>query len=306
MTDAPTDKDEAYFIKLGEKGEWESECLRDGTLRFGYHATPHNLCLDDDWAAIRQIWMEKRGNRGVATRDVSQIRTFYEAPSDTLFITFSGGFLYWCKIGTSIELLPDASRIRRTVDGWHNTSVGGTLLTTDRLSGNLLKVQMFRGTICKVGPFDYLLRKLNDELSPEIVVAEEAESKLRSAIVGLMRLLTWQDFESLVDLVFSTSGWRRISRVGGTQKTVDIELMLPTTSQRAFVQIKSEARSSSLQDYSERFESTEAFDCMFFVWHSGNIDASEVSKRITLVGPAELARMVLDAGLLSWLREKVS
>ena len=32
------------------------------------------------------------------------------------------------------------------------------------------------------------------------------------AIVSLMRLLTWQDFELLVDLVFSTSGWRPSAR----------------------------------------------------------------------------------------------
>jgi hypothetical protein len=41
----------------------------------------------------------------------------------------------------------------------------------------------------------------------------------------------------LVDLVFANSGWRRIGRVGKTQKTVDIELMLPTTGERAFVQV---------------------------------------------------------------------
>ncbi len=34
------------------------------------------------------------------------------------------------------------------------------------------------------------------------------------------RLLEPQDFELLVDLVFSTSGWRRVGVVGGTQKTL--------------------------------------------------------------------------------------
>ena len=88
---------------------------------------------------------------------------------------------------------------------------------------------MFRGTICDVRAGDYLLRKLSDQLSPEVATAEEAERSLMTAIVGLMRLLTWQDFELLVDLVFSTSGWRRVSQVGRTQKTVDLELILPST-----------------------------------------------------------------------------
>ena len=71
---------------------------------------------------------------------------------------------------------------------------------------------MFRGTICKVEPMDYLLRKLNDELTPEVAAAEEAEAAIIGAIMAMMRLLTWQDFELLVDLVFSASGWRRVGR----------------------------------------------------------------------------------------------
>jgi hypothetical protein len=34
------------FIKLGEAGEWERQCLSDGTLRFGYHQTPNSLCVE--------------------------------------------------------------------------------------------------------------------------------------------------------------------------------------------------------------------------------------------------------------------
>ncbi|MBI1213642.1 MAG: hypothetical protein GC190_19460, partial [Alphaproteobacteria bacterium] len=46
--------------------------------------------------------------------------------------------------------------------------------------------------------------------SPELENADEAERAMIAAIIGLMRLLTWQDFELLVDLVFSASGWRRV------------------------------------------------------------------------------------------------
>ena len=40
------------------------------------------------------------------------------------------------------------------------------------------------------------------------------------ALVPLMHLLTWKDFELLVDLVFANSGWRRVGVVGKTQKTI--------------------------------------------------------------------------------------
>lgn len=295
----------AYFIKLGERGEWEAECLRDGTLKFGYRETPHELCLAADWEQVREIWRSIRKDPGAATRDANQIRIFYESDEDAIFISFVNGSMYWCRPRGPVEVLPTAVRIRKTVNGWHSASVGGVSLTSDRLSGNLLKVQMFRGTICKVKPFDYLMRKLNDQLSPELAAADQAEQALLRATIDLLRLLTWQDFELLIDLVFSSSGWRRVSAVGRTQKTIDLELVLPTTSERAFVQVKAQADTASFRDYVDRFTQAETYNRMFFVWHSGHVDdISDTS--VTAIGPDRLSRMVLDAGLFSWLREKVS
>jgi hypothetical protein len=45
---------------------------------------------------------------------------------------------------------------------------------------------------------------------------------------------------------------------------------------------------------------------MFFVWHTGALSEAEGHEAVTLIGPDKLARMVVDAGLSSWLREKVS
>ncbi|WP_034885546.1 hypothetical protein [Ensifer aridi] len=297
---------QALYIKLGRRGEWEDECFRDGTLHFGYHETPHDLCLEGAWDQIREFWTKFRRTAGTATNDTRQIRAFYEAGEDVLFITFAHGLLHWCRPTGPVEVLSDGSRRRATVDGWHSQSVKGLPLASDRISGNLLKVQMFQGTICEVRPFAYLLRKLNDQLSPEVAAAEAAEQSLMGAIVGLMRLLTWQDFELLVDLVFSASGWRRVGVIGRVQKTVDLELVLPTTGERAFVQVKSQASNASLQDYTERFDQAALYDRMFFVYHTGTINAGTASDSMTIVGPERLARMVLDAGLASWLREKVS
>lgn len=298
--------DKAYYIKLGSSGEWEQTCLSEGTLRLGYHETPHEHCVGGRWDAVRAVWLERRGDAGAATRDTNQIRAFYVADESVIFVTFAGGLLHWCKPTGPVEVLADRSRVRATVDGWHHQSVAGASLSSDRLSGHLLKVQMFRGTICEIRQIEYLLRKINGELSPEVAAAEVAERALMEAIVGLMRLLTWQDFELLVDLVFAASGWRRVGILGRVQNTVDLELVLPTTGERAFVQVKSNARSSDLDDYVARFDKSELYDRMFFVWHSGAIDESNAIDDVTLVGPEQLSRMVLDAGLSSWLREKVS
>ncbi|CAN7770146.1 hypothetical protein LJR245_007491 [Rhizobium leguminosarum] len=295
-----------YYIKLGRGGDWEAESLRDGVLRFGYREAPHDLCARGDWQGVWEAMKAIRGDAGAATRDVNQIRAYYGADEHSIFVTFVGGLLYWCRPTGPVELLDDCSHRRQTAEGWRNTSVNGTLLSADRLSGRLLKVQMFRGTICDVRAGDYLLRKLSDQLSPEVAAAEEAERALMTAIVELMRLLTWQDFELLVDLVFSTSGWRRVSQVGRTQKTVDLELILPSTAERAFVQVKSQATSAALNDYVARLAEADAYDRMFFVWHTGDVAEESSPAGVILLGPQKLSRMVLDAGLSSWLREKVS
>ncbi|MFZ1662814.1 MAG: restriction endonuclease, partial [Paracoccaceae bacterium] len=214
--------------------------------------------------------------------------------------------LYCCRPGGAVELQEDGTKARRTLDGWHGKTVGGEDLFSERLSGRLLKVQGFRGTICRVEAEDYLLRKLGDEVSSEVSAAFDAETRMIAAISGLLRLLTWQDFELLVELVFSSSGWKRTGSTGGVQNTVDIELVLPSTQERAFVQVKSRASADQLKDYVERMSDMDGVNRMFFVWHSGNVGQALPHGRVTLIGPAQLARMVLDAGLATWLRQKVS
>jgi hypothetical protein len=294
------------YIKLGASGSWEKESLESGILRFGYMETPFQAAVSGDWEAVRKVWLAERQDEGAATRDVRQIRHFFETGDDTLWITFHGGLLWWCFARPGLKLHQDgAGTYRDTVNGWHNADINGKKLSTDKLSGNLLKVQGFQGTICGVPEFEYLKRKLNGQLLPAVEEAAQAENQMVQKIIPLMRLLTWQDFELLVDLVFSNSGWRRTGQVGKAQKTVDIELMLPSTGERAFVQIKSSAEKQDLADDLDRLKNSEAYDRMFFVWHSGDVGEIDDSN-VVLIGPDRLARMVFDAGLTSWLREKVS
>lgn len=42
------------------------------------------------------FWTDRRGNARIAVNDTRQIRTFFEACERDIFITFSGGFLWWC------------------------------------------------------------------------------------------------------------------------------------------------------------------------------------------------------------------
>lgn len=298
---------EVKYIKLGQGGEWEAECIESSFIKFGYHETPHELCLSEKWDEVHEVWKKIRsGNKGTATKDVNQIKAFYIAQEDTVFITFVGGFFYWCRPTGGVSVLEDGSRIRQTVDGWHNQSIGGKKLTQASMSGELYKTHAYRGTICNVSIPEYVIRKINDELSPEVEEADLAEIAYLKSVRQLCRLLTWQDFELLVDLIFSTSGWRRTGSVGETQKMVDLELELPTTGENAFVQVKSTATLDILNEYVASFQGSKAYDRMFFVWHSGPLNEELEIGGVTLIGPDKLAELILSSGLTRWLRNKVS
>ena len=46
------------------------------------------------------------------------------------------------------------------------------------------------------------------------------------------------------------------------------------------------------------------YDRMFYVFHSGNANTDD--HRVTVIGPDQLAELVMDTGLVSWLIRKVS
>lgn len=294
-----------FFIKLGRSGDWDAQCLQEGILRLGYRKIPADILERADWPGVQAFCQKERSSGGAATRDLSQIRAFYEADESTIFLTFVLGLMYWCRPSGRPWRLGDGSHCRRTTDGWHSTSRNGTPLTVDQLSGNLAKVQMFRGTICSVADSDYVVRKIADQPSPVAQAADEAERAMHDASLRMMRELSPPDFEMLVGFVFQGSGWRRIGAVGKNQKLVDLDLLQSLTGERAFVQIKSTAQQSDFDAYKFKFSESCAYDKMFFVWHTGNLNDTEDSGTI-MIGPDQMPRMVLDAGLFSWLRRKVA
>ncbi|MEO0360248.1 MAG: restriction endonuclease [Pseudomonadota bacterium] len=296
----------AYFIKLGAGGEWERDCLETGVIRLDYRRNPQELAEAGLWdevkAQMHGVWSS---DKGAMTRHVNQVRIFFEAGPEDVFVTFSGGAMHWCRPTGAVERDAAGLHTRGTVGGWSDRDLKGEPLWENRLSGALTMVQMFQGTVCEIKEQSYLINKIQGEDRPEVIRARQAERELTVSVEALLPLLTWRDFELLVDLLFSTSGWRRIGEVGGPQKTLDIDLRLPSTNERAFVQVKSRCEPSDLRDYVERFRGSKIYDRMFFVWHSGSSGTAVEDPRLTLIGPDRLARMVVDGGLSRWLCDRV-
>lgn len=297
------------YIKLGEGGRWEKECLANGIIRFGFgssRADRFELCRTGQWENLTKSFIAEGKTKGTATRFTNETRLFFEDDGSTLWITFIGERLCWGFLeSTPPEPHADGHGVWRTVsDGWHWTDGNGDPLTKDRLSGALTKLAAYRGTSCDVDVEDYVVRRINGDKTPEVERAVLALDAMKCSILELMRLLGPRDFEMLVDLVFSTSGWQRQGIVGKTQKTLDLDLMLPSTGERAFVQVKSKTDSAELADYVGKLAELGPYDRMFYIYHSG--DAVTDDERVTVIGPEKLAELVLDAGLANWLIRKVS
>jgi hypothetical protein len=305
----PIRPERVRYIKLGGGGSWEDECVQKGIIRFGFgtaNAERLALCRARKWGELTKSFIAEGKTKGTATRFTNETRIFFEDHGTTLWITFVGEQLYWGLL-TSDPAQPhaDAQGVWRKIAGdWHSTDVLGERLTKDRLSGALSKLAAYRGTSCDVDVADYVVSRINGLKTPEVERAVTAIEAIRQSAMELMKLLGPRDFETLVDLVFSTSGWRRQGVVGKTQKTIDIDLILPSTGERAFVQVKSKTSSAELAEYVQTLKSDGPYDRMFYVYHSG--EAHTDDERVNIIGPRELSELVVDAGLVNWLVRKVS
>lgn len=294
----------AFYIKLGSEGIHAESCLKKGTLWLGYNEIPHALCLGGKWQEARGIFVEEHNSDpGAATRHANQIKAFYESGENILWITFHKNQLWWCFARPEIVLQSDDSKIRYTVNGWHDADIKGEKIDTNRLSGSLLSVQGFRGTICAVREFEYLVRKINGETSPHEKVAQDNYQNLVYALENIIRDLAWKEFELLTDLIFRQAGWQRVSQLGKTQKTIDLDLLSPIANERYWVQVKSRADKGVFERFLEETSGTGEYSRCYLVVHSpkGKLTKELETETHKLWLPDDIARLTVQYGLADWV-----
>lgn len=302
----------ALFIKLGENGKWEENCIKnDSTLRLGYEEVPHELCLSSKWEETRTAFPSS-SDQGSITRHINQVRQFYEEPENTLWITFHSDCLWWCFAKEEVNQLADDSKIRYVQDKWRNTDITGKPLIKGSLSGKLLAVQSYRGTICSVNELNYLLHKINGTSEPHVAEAEETVMKLRSALIPIIKNLHPKDLETLTDLIFRQSGWQRTGVAGEVEKDIDLDLLSPITLERVAVQVKSKASVKTFDVYKNKFADTSGFSRFYFVTHSPDSSLSKLASEqknndsFIFWGVDQLAELAVRNGLVGWLIDRAS
>lgn len=300
----------ALFIKLGEGGCWESQCIENGTLRLGYHAVPHEDCISSDWEKVRNVF-PVASDMGSVTRHINQVRQFYEETESTLWITFHSNRLWWCFSKNEVEQLPDLSKVRPVLGGWCDKDIKGNTLIKSKLSGKLLATQGFQGTICTVKELSYLLHKINGTTEPHVAKAQAAFESLVSSVIPIIKNLHPKDLETLTDLIFRQGGWQRVGVTGEVEKDIDLDLISPITQERIAVQVKSRASVATYIDYQAKFSDMRGFKRFYFVTHSPNVGLEELygssnDGAFVVWGADELAYQSVRNGLVGWLLDKAS
>lgn len=314
--------DNVFYIKLGARGALEDLCLSDGTLRLDYRRGPESLARNGSRQALAGFFLRKciTNSKPTAGIHAGIIRSFFDSGDSDLWITFANGLLFWCFVSRQAEYLGTEDPDRRgcfkknSLGGWRSKNIAGQELRISELNGELTKIAAFRMAICRLSREQarYLLAKINAEELPQVKAAKAARDNLEVAVGELIRKLSWKDFELLIDLIFSRSGWRRISSLGGTKKMIDIDLILPTTGARAFVQVKAQTDQIQLEEYADRFRLYERSSsnetdshCFFFVYHTAKKPLKSPSSEITVWGTQEVSQMTISSGLTDWVLQKV-
>lgn len=306
---APVAPKAVRYVKLGEGGAWEADCFSRGTLRMGFGSDSElgfALCQARDWDGFAAMWRAEGRTPAVATRFANETRLFAEDDGSTLWITFSGQRLLWGMLepqGLLTRTHDGDSTWRSIVGGWRDHDIHGTPLIKGNLAGDLVSLAAYRGTSCSVPRPDYVIRKVNGRRASEVEAAEVALTAMQATTLAVIRSLQPNDFELLVDLIFTQSGWRRVGILGRTQKTLDLDIILPSTGERAMVQVKSTTNSRELAEYISQLEPDGPHQRLFYAFHSG--EAHTLDPRVSVLGPERIAAMTLDAGLMRWVMEKV-
>lgn len=295
----------AYFIKLGEKGCWEEDCLAHARIRVGYRGQDVADINAGEWTKIKQQLDASETSQSVATSDLNRLRDLAQSVPDDIWVTFHQGRMWWTRVKVG-SFLQDKISKYRVSEPWRDRAQNDKLLISTTLPGKIASVQGYRATICSVDRV--LLRRVLEGTRSDLAARiEGCRAGLEAALVDAIRELHWKDFETLVDLVFRHAGWSRTSILGQQQKSYDLELAEPLTGDRYVVQVKSSATKKELKETIDQFPE-QTYRKVFFVVHSPSHDLAVAPRPdfVELVDPAVLAKMAVSAGLTAWIEDKVA
>ena len=301
------------YVKNGAGGRWWPDAKSRSRLHAGWSQVPNEMLRTADVPAIEAVLRERYGSKPGATQDLNAIRSLLQKPSRHLWVTFEDGFMWWATARDGITVSTDNETAEHghfwlDMDRpWDNRSLAGRYLAVSDLPGIVTTTVGFKGTICEPKGWREILRLIRDEDDGDVAAAKAARLAYQAAVGKLVLRLGPKDFEVLVDLILSRSGWTRIAKLGGATEGIDVEVENPAIDEVAFVQVKGAAAQEALDDYVGWFRARrEHYARMIFAVHSprGTLSAPPTDPVQVWDGP-KVAELVVRLGLGDWLAKRV-
>ncbi len=302
------------YVKNGEGGKWWKTAKANGQVHLGWREIPGAPLQAADMASIESMIRTAFGSKPGATQDFNALRTLLDHPSQHVWITFQDGCMWWCTLRDGIETNPDIESSERghfwlTCESpWSNHSIGNARhLVTTELPGIVTTTLGYQATVCEPKGWKEILRILRNEVDEDARVAALARQNYEAAVSKLVARLRPKDFEILIDLILSRTGWARLGKVGCPTEGIDIEVENITSDEIAFVQVKSAATQAVLDEYISRFnDRRDRYSRMIFAVHSPKgILTSPANQLVSIWTGKEIARRVVKLGLGDWVATRL-
>jgi hypothetical protein len=300
------------YIKNGAGSRWWQAARTLNQVHAGWAKLPDNLLETNDLPGIEErLRAEYDGNPGFK-QDFNQLAALLDRPSRYVWTTIEDGCLWWCTVQDGITVNSKGESLDRghfwlnCELPWSNRSLGGRELATANLPGSVEATRGFRGTNCTPDASPEMLRVIRDEEDVDAAAAVLTRQAYEAAVLKIVTRLHPKDFEVLVDLILSRTGWARIAKLGGVTEGIDVEVENAATDEVAFVQVKSKAGQPTLADYVDRFLKRPRYKRMIFAVHTavGSLVAPN-DPRIQVWDGPRIASLVVKHGLGDWVATRV-
>jgi hypothetical protein len=302
------------YVKNGQGGKWWKVAKSCGQIHLGWSSIPHDLLLAADYTTIESmIRAANSEKKGAATQDFNALRTLLDHPSQHLWVTFEDGCMWWCTVRDGINVnhdgaMDECGHFWLTCETpWKNYSLDNRrYLAIADLPGITTTAAAYRATVCEPKAWQDILRIIKNKEDPDVEAAAKARASYEKTIASLVSRLRPKDFEMLIDLILSNSGWKRLAKLGGTTEGIDIEVENPALDEIAFVQVKSTADQDVLDDYISRFRQRDGrYSRMIFAVHSPRHLKLSDDPRIQVWAGEKIANLVVRLGLGDWVAKRL-
>lgn len=253
------------------------------------------------------------GSATNATQDYNALLALLDHPSQHLWVTFQDSCLWWCTARDGVHINPSGESKDEghfwleCEKSWSCESLGGRLLSIANLPGAVAATAGFRATVCKPKASREILGLVRDERHSDARAALEAREAYCRAIAKLISRLSDKDFELLIELILSRTGWERTGKIGRVKEGTDIEAENVSTNECAFVQIKSVASQVVFNGYLKKFsERRQQFHRMIFAVHTPKTTLTPPSGQPVQIWAGDyISQLVVRLGLGEWVANRI-